>query len=143
MTVSRFVELSVLRVPAVLSPAHLSLHLQTELPALGLAGQVRLAQTDVGRQDEAPGEHEEDGEEGGEAGEEDAGQEVTLHTEQLEHQDISDQHQGSAQQDELQHADQQPGQHQQPISQIIILKTESLISPDLTAGTNQEEEIQR
>ena len=91
MTVPSFVELSVLRVPAVLPPAHLSLHLQADLPALGLAGQVRLAQTDVGRQDEAPGEHEEDGEQGGDAGEEDAGQEMTLDTNQLEHQDISDQ----------------------------------------------------
>ena len=72
VTVPRFVELSVLGVPAG-PAAHLSIHLHSDLMTLGVAGQVRLAQTDVGRQDEAPGRHQEDGQQGGQVGEEEAG----------------------------------------------------------------------
>ena len=95
MSVSLSVELRVLTVPG---PApHLALHLQPPLPALGLLVHLGRAQTDVGRQDEAPGGHQEDGEQGGDVGEEEAGQEVALDTQEVEHQDISHQDQGAAQ----------------------------------------------
>ena len=109
VAVPRLVELSVLRVPAVPAP-HLVLHLTAlHLAALAPAGELGLGETDVGRQDETPGTHHEDGEQGRDVGQEDAGQELSLETEEVEHQDVGHHDQGAAQHDELGHADQEPG----------------------------------